>query len=396
MSNWLSSITDHVHQLTHRLHELLAPPGATCLTCGTRAILSPIYPGICPRCVQQIPWIRSIRCLRCGRGIGCPDCVRPHMQNRSFICNRSAVQYNALMKEWIGMYKFRGHERYAPLLTALIIQAFQAMSEELNPVLAKETLAHVAHPATPAQYQVAADSHPPGSSATTNALVHRPNGRVTTPAPIHLPAALAPVHIHAQYNSHSSDAYYTHAPTGAATRNRQSLLQNNKPPWRPDAVTYVPVSNERLAERGFNQAERLAAGLAAAVRLPVVDLLQRRINTTKQSFKTRGERIQTMQDAFAIQPGGIDMLLELYKAAPQSVQKNMYSRAANSYANGEEGSSHVTPTTEGRPLTPLRLLLIDDIYTTGSTLDACGQMILNAGYSINLPIEIYTLTLARS
>ncbi|WP_143038131.1 MULTISPECIES: ComF family protein [unclassified Paenibacillus] len=164
-------------------------------------------------------------------------------------------------------------------------------------------------------------------------------------------------------------------------------------------MTYVPVSEERLAERGFNQAERLAAGLAAAVRLPVVDLLQRRINTTKQSFKTRGERIQTMQDAFAIQPGGIDMLLELYKAAKaasQSVQKNMYSRAANSYANGEEGSSHVTPTTEGRPLIPLRLLMIDDIYTTGSTLDACGQVILNAGYSINLPIEIYTLTLARS
>ncbi|SEL75159.1 hypothetical protein SAMN05518856_11768 [Paenibacillus sp. OK003] len=393
MSNWLSSIADHVHQLTHRLHGLLAPPGATCLTCGTRAMLSPIYPGICPRCVQQIPWIRSIRCLRCGRGIGCPDCVRPHMQNRSFVCNRSAVQYNALMKEWIGMYKFRGHERYAPLLTALIIQAFQAMIEELNPVLAKETLAPVAHPATPAQYRLDANSHP------TDALVHRPNGRVSVPAPVHLHAVFAPVHIHAQHNSHSSDAYYTHTHPDAAPHHRQSLLQNNKPRWRPDAVTYVPVSNERLAERGFNQAERLAAGLAAAVRLPVVDLLQRRINTTKQSFKTRGERIQTMQDAFAIQPGGIDMLLELYKAAKaasQSVQKNMYSRAANSFSNGEEGSSHFRSTPQGWQVAPLRLLIIDDIYTTGSTLDACGQVILSAGSSINLPIEIYTLTLARS
>lgn len=368
MSNWLSSITDHVHQLTHRLHGLLAPPGETCLTCGTRAILSPIYPGICPRCVQQIPWIRSIRCLRCGRGIGCPDCVRPHMQNRSFVCNRSAVQYNALMKEWIGMYKFRGHERYAPLLTALMIQAFQGMSEELNPVLAKEILAPVAHPATPAQYQVDVISHPPGSSAATNALVHQPSGRVTAPAPVHK----------------------------AATRNRQSLLQNNKPQWRPDAVTYVPVSDERLAERGFNQAERLAAGLAAAVRLPVVDLLQRRINTTKQSFKTRGERIQTMQDAFALQRGGMEVMLDLYKAVSQSVQKNMYSPAANSYANGVEESSHFTPTTQGWQIAPLRLLMLDDIYTTGSTLDACGQVILKAGYSMNIPIEIYTLTLARS
>ncbi|RAI98892.1 putative amidophosphoribosyltransferase [Paenibacillus pabuli] len=409
MSNWLSSITDHVHQLTHRLHRLLAPPGATCLTCGTRAILSPIYPGICPRCVQQIPWIHSIRCLRCGRGIGCPDCVRSHMQNRSFICNRSAVQYNALMKEWIGMYKFRGHERYAPLLTALVIQAFQAMSEELNPVLAKETLAPVAHPATPAQSHVDASSHPHGSSASTNALVHRPSGRVITHAPVqplgsrqsisepvHLHVVFAPAHTLAQHNSHSSYAYYTHAHPDAPPHHRRSLLQNNKPQWRPDAVTYVPVSNERLAERGFNQAERLAAGLAAAVRLPVVDLLQRRINTTKQSFKTRGERMQTMQDAFALQQGGMEIMFQLYKAASQSFQKNLYSQAANSYAIGQEVSPNIRPTTQGWQIPPLRLLLIDDIYTTGSTLDACGQVILNAGSSINLPIEIYTLTLARS
>ncbi|WP_413374344.1 ComF family protein [Paenibacillus taichungensis] len=267
------------------------------------------------------------------------------------------------------MYKFRGHERYAPLLTALIIQAFQALKEELNPVLAKETLALMAHPATPAQYHVDVRSHPPGSSASTNALVHRPDGRVTAPAPVH----------------------------EAATRSRQSLLQNNKPRWRPDAVTYVPVSSERLAERGFNQAERLAVGLAATVRLPVVDLLQRRINTTKQSFKTRGERIQTMQDAFAMQPDGLELIYGLYQANSQFAQKEMHSQpATNSYAIGEGVSSHIRPTKQGWQIPPLRLLVIDDIYTTGSTLDACGQVILNAGYSMNIPIEIYTLTLARS
>lgn len=408
MSNWLSSITDYLYQLTHRLHGLLAPPGATCLTCGTRAILSPIYPGICPRCVQQIPWIRSIRCLRCGRGIGCPDCVRPHMQSRSFICNRSAVQYNALMKEWIGMYKFRGHERYAPLLTALIIQAFQAMSEELNPVLTKETLAPVAHPATPAQYHVDVFSHPHGSSASTNALVHRPDGCATTPAPVHgsdlrdstcvrphSPNASVPQYTRAQ--NHITYACYANAHPGAAPHRRQPLLQNNKPRWRPDAVTYVPVSDERLAERGFNQAERLAAGLAAAVRLPVVDLLQRRINTTKQSFKTRGERIQTMQDAFALQRGGMEIMFDLFQSNPDLVHKDMHSQpSTNSYAIGEGVSSHFRPAPQSWQIPPLRLLLIDDIYTTGSTLDACGEVILNAGFSMNIPIEIYTLTLARS
>jgi predicted amidophosphoribosyltransferase len=161
-------------------------------------------------------------------------------------------------------------------------------------------------------------------------------------------------------------------------------------------VTYVPVSNERLAERGFNQAERLATGLAAACRLPVVDLLQRRINTTKQSFKTRGERIQTMQDAFSMQPDGTEIMADHYRASNETMPKNMHLQPANSYTIRKEASSHITPTAQCWQIAPLRLLMIDDIYTTGSTLDACGQVILNAGYSMNLPIEIYTLTLARS
>jgi len=202
------------------------------------------------------------------------------------------------MKEWIGMYKFRGHERYAPLLTALLIQAFQAMREEQNSALAKEPLAPVAHSAT-------------------------------------------------------------HAP-------------QTKPQWRPDAVTYVPVSSERLAERGFNQAERLATGLATACRLPIVDLLQRQINTTKQSFKSRGERIETMKNAFTINPDGMKLIEELYRGS--HLPKHM-------------GISHDKP---------IQLLLIDDIYTTGSTLDACGRVILNAGFYMAIPVEIYTLTLARS
>lgn len=284
------------------------------------------------------------------------------------------------------------------------------MSEELNPVLAKETLAPAAHPATPAQSHMDASSHPYNSSASTNVPVHRHGGRdVNNNAPVHRPGScqsistpvqspnlFAPAHSHEQLNSHSPYASYTHAHPGAATHNRQSLLQSNKPRWRPDAVTYVPVSNERLAERGFNQAERLASGLAAAYRLPVVDLLQRRINTTKQSFKTRGERIQTMQDAFSMQPGGPEIMADLYRASNETMPMNMHSQPVNSYTIGKEASSHITPKTQDRPLTPLRLLLIDDIYTTGSTLDACGHVILKAGFSMNLPIEIYTLTLARS
>ncbi|MDR6726530.1 putative amidophosphoribosyltransferase [Paenibacillus amylolyticus] len=185
----------------------------------------------------------------------------------------------------------------------------------------------------------------------------------------------------------------------AATRYPQSLLQSSKPRWRPDAVTYVPVSAERLAERGFNQAERLAAGLAAATRLPLVDLLQRQINTMKQSFKTRGERIQTMQDAFAIQPNGVELLQSLqgeahYHSQVNSLQFPATSSLYEEVQHSTHPSSMTNPTIDLRQ--PLRLLLVDDIYTTGSTLDACGRVILNTGYALGIPIDIYTLTLARS
>ncbi|MEW4431725.1 hypothetical protein AB1I68_30310 [Paenibacillus pabuli] len=248
------------------------------------------------------------------------------------------------MKEWIGMYKFRGHERYAPLLTSLLIQAFQAMSEELSLVAENETQASVVYSATSALPPVDASIHPPSPRASTYARVQ-------------------------PLDAHASAAVRTNPQ--AANRDPKSLLQNPKPRWRPDAVTYVPVSNERLAERGFNQAERLATGLAAACRLPVVDLLQRRINTTKQSFKTRSERIETMKEAFSISPSVMDTLRYLYidKAGSNSVRAHSC---------------------------PLQLLLIDDIYTTGSTLDACGRVILNATVSSDIPVEIYTLTLARS
>ncbi|WP_145051465.1 ComF family protein [Paenibacillus xylanexedens] len=162
-------------------------------------------------------------------------------------------------------------------------------------------------------------------------------------------------------------------------------------------VTYVPVSAERLAERGFNQAERLAAGLAAATRLPLVDLLQRQINTTKQSFKTRGQRIQTMQDAFAIQPNGVELLRSLIEEAHFDSQGKSFQGSIVYYSENVQHSTHQPSmhlTTNLRQ--PLRLLLVDDIYTTGSTLDACGRVILENGYELNTPVEIYALTLARS
>lgn len=122
-----------------------------------------------------------------------------------------------------------------------------------------------------------------------------------------------------------------------------------------DCIAYVPVSEERYEERGFNQAEQMAMVLAGQVGLPVVTLLTRQRHTEKQSFKSRQERAANMTGAFAMIPGrGAKLQRRLKRQNP-------------------------------------RILLIDDVYTTGSTLNQCAGEIV-AG----LPLaQVFGLCWAR-
>lgn len=107
-----------------------------------------------------------------------------------------------------------------------------------------------------------------------------------------------------------------------------------------DLIVPVPLSAERLSERLFNQAE----ALARAAGLTPTPLL-RRTHTEKQSKKTRRERIRQSQ------------FFHVEKTAP----------------------------IEGRTI-----LLIDDIYTTGSTVHHAARALREAGAE-----KVYSLTAAR-
>jgi len=115
-------------------------------------------------------------------------------------------------------------------------------------------------------------------------------------------------------------------------------------------VTSVPISDVRMLERGFNQAERLAESLAARHRLPYIRLLRRTRHTNRQSHKSRHERIKDLQGAF-------DVIREALPA---------------------EGAL------------PDAIVIIDDVYTTGSTLHECARAIHAA-----TKLPIYSLTWAR-
>ena len=111
-----------------------------------------------------------------------------------------------------------------------------------------------------------------------------------------------------------------------------------------DAVVPVPLSRTALVARGFNQAQLLAAQLAPR---KLCTALQRQHFDQAQHTQTRSQRLRRMQQAFSC-------------AQPQAVQG-------------------------------LRLLLIDDVMTTGATLTAASQCLLAAGAA-----RVDVLVLART
>jgi ComF family protein len=105
-----------------------------------------------------------------------------------------------------------------------------------------------------------------------------------------------------------------------------------------DALVPVPLHWRRLWARRFNQSALLARAVAAASGIPVTyDALSRVKPTAQQVGLTRKERAGNVQGAFRVLP---------------------------------EGKAEVA----GR-----RLILIDDVLTSGATADACARALLRAG-----------------
>jgi ComF family protein len=117
----------------------------------------------------------------------------------------------------------------------------------------------------------------------------------------------------------------------------------------PHAVAYVPLSPVRLKARSFNQAEQMALLLGRRLRLPVLPLLRRTGHTGKQSFKSRAERLHNPVGAITAAPEAAFLL---------------------------------------KP--GMRLLLVDDVYTTGATMHECARVLRACR-----PVDVFGLTWAR-
>jgi ComF family protein len=117
--------------------------------------------------------------------------------------------------------------------------------------------------------------------------------------------------------------------------------------WQIDLVCPVPLGAARMAERGYNQATLLARPIALSLSLPYADRTVARIKeTTSQVGLNLARRRSNVSGAFLAKPE---------QAAGKSI------------------------------------LIVDDVATSGSTLEACANALLEAGAR-----KVYALTLARA
>ena len=123
-----------------------------------------------------------------------------------------------------------------------------------------------------------------------------------------------------------------------------------------DALVYVPLHPLRQRDRGFNQAEELCRELGRRQGIPVLDCLCRVRPTEKQAWLTRGGRLRNLAGAFDFRRNGRLPFL-----------KTRFD------VNG------------------LRLLLVDDVFTTGATAEACARVLSSEGAA-----RIAALTVARA
>ncbi|MCA9470739.1 MAG: ComF family protein [Nitrospirales bacterium] len=114
-----------------------------------------------------------------------------------------------------------------------------------------------------------------------------------------------------------------------------------------DLVMAVPLHSARLREREYNQSLLLAYNLSKIIQLPLdhTTLIRTR-QSTPQTLLSRKERLKNLRRTFAVKTS--------------------------------------------RDITGKSILLVDDVYTTGTTVNECAKALRKAGSG-----DVYVVTLAR-
>jgi ComF family protein len=112
----------------------------------------------------------------------------------------------------------------------------------------------------------------------------------------------------------------------------------------------VPLHRQRLQHRHFNQAEEICRVLARHTGLPQIKALKRIRPTEHQTRLSRAQRMENLRGAFA-----------MTRAGRRQIEKS-----------------------------PAGVVLVDDVFTTGSTVDECSKILRRAGFQ-----KVFVITVMR-
>lgn len=144
--------------------------------------------------------------------------------------------------------------------------------------------------------------------------------------------------------------YYHRPEVGVQLGEQLGELIKEHPALRDlDGIVPVPIHPRRRHERGYNQAEKIAEGIAAVLGRPVYFEALRRVSFKgSQTKRTRYERVENTRESFGL-------------------------------GRGDFAGKH--------------LLLVDDVLTTGATIDFCGNVLLEGHEGLRLGVA--TLAIAE-
>jgi|Deesub1362A_J573_1020465.scaffolds.fasta_scaffold01778_2 ComF family protein len=121
----------------------------------------------------------------------------------------------------------------------------------------------------------------------------------------------------------------------------------NRTRWRVDAVVAVPLARDRFRHRGYNQTQLIAEPLAALLGCPIVPDALKRVRATRSQV-------------------GLDPL-------------------------GRSENLRGAFVASGKAVCGLKMLVVDDLITSGATMRACAKALLAAGAE-----GVYGLSVARA
>ena len=102
-----------------------------------------------------------------------------------------------------------------------------------------------------------------------------------------------------------------------------------------DLLVPIPLHPRKWKQRGYNQAEEICGGMSGVCGLVVGDVLERTVFTQAQASLDKWERLRNTRGIFALK--------------------------------------------EGEPVTGKKVIVVDDVFTTGATVSAAAQVLSDAG-----------------